>query len=152
LEITHPNSTLVVDTPVDISGAAINIPRDLFPILRIISIHFDNSQVYPMTFDENGIIKRGELYLNKAQDNKMVGTTTLCWPLEGQYKARFEIEYMNGDRTPRMPHDDAIITVYPKSEITQIKNNMALIDLAFAAYIAGLVGALSIIFQLMGWL
>jgi hypothetical protein len=92
--------------------------------------------------------------MKKTEDNRLVGTAKLFWPLEGQYVPIFHWEFNDGSQfqLPIPVNSNAMINVYPKSEIAQIENNLSLIDLAFAAYVVGFVGALSIIFQLMGWI
>ena len=146
LEIVHPLSILTVDAPVDASAMAI-IKPELFAQVRTMLISLEGSQAYPITVDENGIIKMPKFYLNKSQNNKMVGTAKLCWPLEGRYQPKFSIKFMDG-REAQIPHGTDFITVFPKSEIVQMVTNKALMELSFAAYLIGAFGALNFIYLL----
>jgi hypothetical protein len=145
LEVFHPNSILVVGEHVDVSGISTIAPSDM----KVVAIFFDNAQAYPTTLDENGVIKSGILYLNRAQDNKFVGATKISWPAEGRYNARFQMEFDDGTVSKRIIHDTAVFTVYPKSVAIQTETNFAILLLAFAAYFIGFLGLIVFIYQLL---
>lgn len=134
LEITYPHAVLIVDDPVDVFGLAIIQPEH-FPTLRAISISLESSRSYPPAFRENGLPKVPSFILDKTQDNKMIGTRKVFWPLEGKYKAKFYLEFENHplfkNATLEGKNEIDLITVYPKSETTQIMNNKAIAILSY---------------------
>jgi len=152
LELTYPHSTLVVDEPVNVSGFAI-IKPEYFPTLRTILVSFGSARAYPITLQENGLIESAKLELNKSQNNRLTGSSKMCWPLEGKYKATFIAEFENDpilkNEQITSTNEFDLITVYPKSEIAQITTNKAIIVLTIALYFLGVVGTIKIIIDLL---
>jgi hypothetical protein len=146
LEVTYPHATLTVDEPVDISAVA-TIKPELFSNVRTIVISFDAAQSYLPNSDDSGMIKEPVIYLNKTQNNRMIGATKIFWPIEGKYRANFGVELIDGILPTE--HSVYIITVYPKSEVAQIVTNKTYIDLAVAAYFLGVISVVKIIIDLL---
>jgi hypothetical protein len=156
LRLSHPYQILTVDAPVDVYGEAFKSSKSLhaasnnahFAEMSIIKLKFQNSQKYPVTFDEDGTPRMGDLNLYKTSEDKMTGTARLSWPLEGQYKLSYGWEYENNSTSGSTVFNGAVITVSPKSTIIQMETNRALLILAIAALIIGAPNALAFILQL----
>lgn len=146
LEVNYLYAILTVDEPVDIYAVA-TISPELFPNIKNIVIGFDAAQPYPLPSEENGIIKRPGMDLIKTQNNTMIGTTRISWPIEGKYKANFGIEFMNGNQIPTQ-HSVDIFIVDSKSETISMETNRALLALSIAGYFLGFVNAIKIIIDL----
>lgn len=142
LKITYPYAILTVDEPVDISAVA-TINPDLFPNVRNIVIGFDAAYAYPP--ESEGV---PGMDLTKTQDNKMVGTTKIFWPIEGRYKADCGIELTGGIKVPTA-HSVDIFTVNPKSVLVSMETNRALLTLSIAGYFLGIISAIKIIVDLL---
>jgi hypothetical protein len=145
LKITLPHATLTVDEPVDVKAVA-TIRQEFIPNVRTIVIGFNAAQATPA---EGGAIRRPgiDLTVNNGWD----GNTKICWPIEGTYKANISAEFMYpGTQLLFQSHTQSVdlITVCPKSEITKMVTNRAIIDLSIATYLIGVVTALNIIIQL----
>lgn len=152
LEITYPHATLMVDEPVDIKGSAI-IQQEHLPTLRSIQIALESARSYPPIFNENGLPEFPHFFLNEIQDNKMVGTVKVFWPLEGRYKATFHLEFQNHpifeNKKIQSQNNVDLITVYPKSETAQITTNKAIAVLTIALYFLGFIATIKIIIDLL---
>jgi hypothetical protein len=146
LEVNYPYAILTVDEPVDISAVA-TINPELFPNIKNIVIGFDAAQPYPLPSKENGIIKVPGMDLIKTQNNTMIGTTRISWPIEGKYKANFGIELIDGIQIPTQ-HSVDIFIVDSKSETISMETNRALLALSIAGYFLGVVNAIKIIIDL----
>ncbi len=142
LEITYPYAILTVDEPVDISAVA-TINPELFPNVRNITVGFDAAYAYPPGSEE-----RPGMDLTKTQDNRMVGTTKIFWPIEGKYKVDYGVELMGGIKFPTA-HTIDIFTVNPKSVTVSMETNRALLTLSIAGYFLGFFSAIKIIVDLL---
>jgi len=142
LNINHNRKILLVDEPFEISGNAILRTSKAQEIDTII-IGFQNAQAFPIRQDIWGITQPGFITLKKTQqNNKLVGKTQIVWTLEGTYYPYIKIYLTNTTTIPSYCTEtqDIFITVYPKTQLTQIATNKASFILAFAVFMLTFIG------------
>lgn len=111
--------------------------------MRNITVGFDAAYAYPSGSEEIPGID-----LTKTQDNRMVGTTKIFWPIEGKYKVDYGVELVDGAKFTTA-HTVDIFTVNPKSVTVSMQTNRALLTLSIAGYFLGVISAIKIIIDLL---
>jgi len=149
--LRYPHGTLIVDDPVNISGVAIQY-GSLDQHIQSLTIWFQNALSYPITQDENGMTEGIDLLMNVSQgNNKLIGSITAVWVLEGTYNPELSIVFTNETSTYAKyvgVSPSVAITVYPKAELAQIITNNVSMILTIAFYILTVVGTSSLVLSL----
>jgi len=164
LTFTYPNGTLVTNEPVTIDSIA--IMDYAYDTLDHVSIFFQNSLNYPISYEDNGIIpKQGILnFPNPYQiegsgniiSNISVGSsTTVIWPIEGDYTPIIGVFFKDGTNKT-YTGTDVVIHVYPAEQLTQIDTERASLEasqaslkLSEAVFILGSLSVLAIVIQIL---
>ena len=158
LAIHYPSQILTVDEPVKISGKAFlsntssAITSEGFILnsqkVKSITMNFYNSHLYPLQRDGAGIVKGANLMLNRdLNDNILEGNTTATWTMEGTYHPTLAILLNINNTYDYIVTGEAqgvAITVYPKTEASQIITNNAMLYLTIAMYLIAIVGSIPI--------
>jgi len=153
LTIHQPHSTLTTGDRVYISGIASTETPPNFDIIDL-SVWFQNSQPYNLTFDDNGMLNYNgsTIHLLKTKDSdKLTGNATIKWELEGSHRPIGQMLFQNetGKHLQYLGSSpDIAITVYPESEYAQTVNSNVTLVLAVAVYILTFVGTGELCFYL----
>jgi hypothetical protein len=161
LKIKYYKEILVANEPMDINGVAI-MDDNSFNISRI-QFGFQNSLAYNKT-TRSVITDQWEIPLQGAlifafgdtaigEDGKIVyhmtaPTTTITFPVDGNFKPLLGIFYQQGDTNTTMLIEDVAITIFPKGQLTQIQTNKVTSELSIAVFIFSLFGVISAIMDL----
>ena len=84
----------------------------------------------------------------KAVFHMTAETTTVTFPIDGNFKPILGIFYQQGDTNTTMLIEDITITVFPKERLTQIQTNKVTAELSIAVFIFSLFGVISAIMDL----
>lgn len=164
LTFTYPNGTLVTNEPVTIDSTA--IMDYAYSTLDHISIFFQNSLAYPISYENNGIIPRqGTLNFQNPYhfegtgnviSNISVGSyTQVIWPIEGDYTPIIGVFFTDGTNKTYIGND-VVIHVYPAQQLTQIDTertsleaSQASLKLSEAVFILGSLSVLAVVIQIL---